>query len=406
MATQTTTTTTTTTTTVPAIQGEYDVCISFDMTCSMSPCMYQVREELDRFLGNIHRELPTARLSIITHGDYDSKRYLTRHMDFTNDAEAVQRYVRSVEDAGSNCWNEGEAYEKALNVAKGLSWAPNSQKIMVVIGDDIPHKPIFTGNTENLDWQKELEDLHDMGISTYGVHAPTLSRERAHFFYSALSEKSLNGQIIPLNQFVYIVDILLALIYRQQGKESVQDFEKQLEVDNRYNRNMEIVFNHLLERTDENKMGHSFPAPPASRRSSSSRSGGGGSANPVFSDLTADDLVAIPPTRFQILNVQADQSIKQFILNTGATFVAGKGYYELSKSEKISQKKGVVLQHVRSGEFFSGNAARALLGLPTSGTGTYTKKPQDVPDGYVAFIQSTSYNRKLKGGTRFLYDTQ
>ena len=405
MTTHSTTTTATTSTapTIPPIQGEYDICISFDMTCSMRPCMYQVRDELDRFMGNIHRELPTARLGIITHGDYDSSRYLTRHMDFTNDAEAVQRYIHSVEDAGYNGWNEGEAYEKALNIAKGMDWAPNSHKIMIVIGDDIPHKPIFTGNTDNLDWVKEMTDLHDMGIQTYGVHAPTLSRERAHFFYSALSQKSLNGQIIPLNQFVYIVDILLALIYKQQGKESIQDFEKQLGVEDRYNRNMEIVFNHLLERPDENKMGHSFPV-PSTKRNTGGGSGGGG-ANPVFSNLSASDLIQVPPTRFQILNVPTDQSIKQFVESTGATFKAGKGYYQLSKSEKISHKKQVVLQHIRSGEFFSGNAARALLRLPTSGEGSFTKKPGDVPDGYVAFIQSTSYNRKLKGHTKFLYDT-
>lgn len=389
---------------IPVPQGEYDICITFDMTCSMRPCLHQVREELDRFLGNIHRELPTARLGIITHGDYDSKRYLTRHMDFTNDADEVQRYVRNVEDAGSNCWNEGEAYEKVLNVAKGLSWSPNSQKILIVIGDDIPHKPIFAGNTENLDWEKELQDVHDIGISTYGVHAPTLSRERAHFFYSALSQKSLNGQIIPLNQFIYIVDILLALIYRQQGMETVENFEKQLGVEKRYNRNMEIVFNHLLERPDANRMGYTRPTASRSKgRGRSSNSSAG--VNPVFSNLTADDLDSVPPTRFQVLNVRDTQSIKQFVQSTGATFQAGKGFYELSKSEKISHKKAVVLQHVNSGEFFSGNAARALLGLPTSGEGTYRKKPSDVPDGYVAYVQSTSYNRKLIGGTRFLYDT-
>ena len=369
--------------------NEYDICISFDMTCSMRPCLNQVREELSRFLDNIHRELPKARLGIITHGDYDSSLYVTRHMNFTNDMSAVQTYISNVETAGDNCWNEGEAYEKVLNVAKTMTWSDTAQKILIVIGDDIPHTPMYSGNKEKLDWRKELQDLHKMDIVTYGVHAPTLSRVRAHFFYSALSQKSLNGEIIPLNQFIYIVDILLALIYKQHGTEMVEGFEERLETEDRYNRNMEIVFNHILERPDENKMGHTFPT------NINTNTG---------SNLTASDLVTVPPTRFQILNVLQNVSIKQFVEHTGADFKAGKGYYQLSKSEKISQKKQIVLQHITSGSFFTGNAARSLLGLST--TGTQTKKPTDVPSGYVAFIQSSSYNRKLIANTKFLYDTQ
>ena len=377
----------------------------------MRPCLLQVRDEIIRLLGSIKKELPYARLGMITHGDYDSTTYVTRHMNFTNDYNEVQRYVSNVEDAGSNCWNEGEAYEKVLNVAKTMNWAEEAEKILIIIGDDIPHIPTFKGNKENLDWRRELADLQDMGIITYGVHAPTLSRERARFFYSELSKESLNGEIIPLNQFIYIVEILIAVIYRQEGADTLEGFEKRLEKENRYNRNLEIVFNNLLERDDANRMGHRFvqqsSSGTASRVSSSSSSSSSSAvANPIFSNLSVNDLVEIAPTKFQILNVRDDQSIKQFVLNTGATFKPGKGFYELSKTEKISHKKQVVLQHVSSGAFFSGNAARALLGLPTSGTGTFTKKPKDVPTGYLAFIQSTSYTRKLKANTKFLYDTE
>ena len=269
------------------------------MTCSMRPCLLQVETRLLDYWVVLRKNFSYARLGLITHGDYDSSTYVTRHMNFTNYYNEVQRYVSNVEDAGSNGWNNGEAYEKVLNVAKTMNWSEEAEKILIVIGDDIPHIPTYSGNKENLDWRKELSDLHDMGVLTYGVHAPTLSRERARFFYSELSKDSLNGEIIPLNQFIYIVDILIAVIYRQEGAETLEGFEKQLEKEQRYNRN-EIIFNNLLERDDTIEwdialltsiFGTGYRVSSSSSRSSVT--------NPVFGNLSVNDLVEIAPTNFK-----------------------------------------------------------------------------------------------------------
>lgn len=360
-----------------------DIVFTFDMTCSMTPCIYQVRQELDRFLTSIKTQLPNVRIGIITHGDYDSSNYIIRKMDITSDIDSVKSFIQNVETAGTNNWNEGECYEKVLTEAKTLSWDRNSKNILVVIGDDIPHTPFFELNTQHLDWRKELECLHNMNIVTYGVNAPTLSRSRSKFFYSELSNKSLNGNIIPLDQFIYIIDILLAIVYTQQGESFVMDFEREVVNENRYNRNMEVVFNHLLGRVDENRMTHSVPT-------------SGGVAD------TGDDLLEVSSTKFQVLSVSEDKSIKDVVTESGAVFKVGNGYYQLTKAESISEKKEVVLQHKTSGTFYSGQKARKLLGLST---GTKNVKPSDVPNEYIAFIQSKSHNRGLKAGSKFLYET-
>jgi hypothetical protein len=92
--------------------------------------------------------------------------------------------------------------------------------------------------------------------------------------------------------------------------------------------------------------------------------------------------------------------IMPFIQETGRTYVAGNAYYELVKSEKYDPHKKVALIHRQTKQVYTGNEAKALIGL----TGTSTRvRPQPVKGGeYDVFIQSTSTNRHLPIGSRVL----
>lgn len=57
----------------------------------------------------------------------------------------------------------------------------------------------------------------------------------------------------------------------------------------------------------------------------------------------------------------------------------------------------------KTGDLFSGDGARELLGLPPGET--VRIRPASL-EKYVVFVQSTSNNRKLMGGTRFLYEVE
>ena len=93
-------------------------------------------------------------------------------------------------------------------------------------------------------------------------------------------------------------------------------------------------------------------------------------------------------------------SIKPFVQASGAVFKVGNGFYQLVKTELVQERKRVVLVDRATGDMFSGDKARDMIGLPTGVRGKI--KPVNVP-GFDVYIQSTSWNRVLPAGTRLLY---
>jgi hypothetical protein len=85
----------------------------------------------------------------------------------------------------------------------------------------------------------------------------------------------------------------------------------------------------------------------------------------------------------------------------GKPMKKGAAFYELTKPEReVQDYKKIVIRNKSTREFFSGNHARDLLGLPHYGTCKVV--PGDHGD-YEIFIQSTSVNRKLPVGTTLVY---
>jgi len=100
--------------------------------------------------------------------------------------------------------------------------------------------------------------------------------------------------------------------------------------------------------------------------------------------------------------VDRDMPIKDFCTAQGVEFKPGRGFYELTKSEKVQGTKEIVLMARASGDLFTGTRARELLGLPLDDEDVRLA-PVALAD-YAPFVQSTSVNRKLIGGTRLLYE--
>lgn len=362
-----------------------DLAISFDMTGSMTPCIYQVRCEINKLMEQLYSKINDLYIGIVTHGDYDSTNYVTQYMDFTNDEQKIKDYIMTIKDAGDNSFNNGEAYEEALRQAKNMSWREHTMKVLIVIGDDIPHEATSSINRNKIDWRVELQELINKNVKVYGVQSPTLSVSRSAPFYQELSKFTLEGAIIKMNQFSYIVNILLGLAFKDLN---LVNFENNLIKDGEYNRNIEEIFNILMKREDQKKMvNHNLQKNIVK-------------GNVVLGDVSK--LVPVDPNRFQILTVLADTDIKNFVTQTGAVFKTGRGFYELSKREEVGPKKEVILQHKASGDLFTGVEARYLLKIPATSKCFINKF--NVPNGYIGFIQSTSYNRKLIGGTKFLYE--
>ena len=345
-----------------------EVVFSFDTTGSMYPCLTQVRRTIKDNVTQLFREIPNIRIGIIAHGDYCDKgsTYVTKHFDLSTDPRAICRFVDSVEATGGG--DSPECYELVLFEARTkMSWTSGKSKVLALIGDDVPHGPEYRENTKRIDWRNELGLLLEAGINVYGVQA--LNRRSATSFYEEIARKT-GGFHLSLDQFNQVTDMIMAICYKQAGDEQLQNFEQEVIRGRRMSRSMDRVFNTLLNR----------------------RSSRG---------FAAADMTAVPPSRFQVMEVGRDTAINNFVRDNGLDFKQGRGFYEFTKPVEVQEYKEVVLMDKDTGDMFTGRRARELLSLPEHGT--VKIRPSSL-DRYVPFIQSTSSTRKLIGGTRFLYE--
>ncbi len=345
-----------------------DVVVSFDTTGSMYPCLTQVRRRVNEMVDRLFREIPNLRVGIIAHGDYcdAGSTYVTKRLELTNDRNKLYRFVTDVSATGGG--DAEECYELVLHEARSFKWN-SGKKVLVVIGDEIPHLPSYPWNTDKLDWRNEVNLLAKMGVSVYGVQA--LNRSHATPFYEAIARRT-GGFHLTLDQFSNVVELVMAVCYRQVSQGLLSQLETNIEHSGRMNRNMDEVFAIL-----------------SGRRTPSAR----------FKKTR--DLEAVPTGRFQVMFVEGDQKIRDFVAANGLIFEKGRGFYELMKTETIQDYKEIILRDNSTSDLYSGEKARELLGLPR--TGNIRTRPV-VPLGYTAFVQSTSVNRKLKNGTEFLYE--
>lgn len=348
-----------------------EIVVCFDTTGSMWPCLTQVRRNVEATIKRLFDEVPNVRIGITAHGDYcdAGSTYVTKHHPLSTDIDSLVRFVKTVQPTGGG--DAPECYELVLHEARSFNWTHGKSKVLVMIGDDVPHSPTERQNTKGLDWRNEIANLTEMGVAVYAVQA--LGRRHATPFYEEIARKT-GGFRLALDQFGYIVDTILAIAFKQAGPEKLQSFEQEVVKQGRMNRGMDTMFSTLSGRSC------------ADRFTSSS------------------GLVSVHPSRFQVLHVDAEQEIRRFVEEQGLNFKPGRGFYEFTKSEKVQSYKEIVLLDRATGDLFTGPKARKMIGL----TGA-TKEERIRPDKfstYRVFVQSTSYNRKLKPNTGFLYEVE
>lgn len=125
--------------------------------------------------------------------------------------------------------------------------------------------------------------------------------------------------------------------------------------------------------------------------------------------IQAAGLTPLDPTEYLLVPVvfgrnfqDGDDRIDTFTAAMGHQYVTGRGYYQLTLAPvKVQVQKDIAIVEKKTGKVYVGKNARALLGLPDM---TVTLKAEQNPE-YDIFIQSTSLNRKLLLGSRYLYLT-
>ncbi len=116
--------------------------------------------------------------------------------------------------------------------------------------------------------------------------------------------------------------------------------------------------------------------------------------------IKASGLKPLPSSSYLLVPVPADARIDEFTASMGHTFIVGRGYYQLStRLVDVQAQKEIAVVEKTTNKVFTGQAARAMIGLPDT---TVRIKAGHNPD-FDIYIQSTSINRKLIAGTKYLY---
>lgn len=372
-----------------------DIVFTFDTTGSMYPCLTQVRRSIRNTVIRLFNDIPNLRIGIIAHGDYYDKNstYVTKILNLTNDDLKIVDFVMNVGPTGGG--DSPECYELVLNEARTkLQWQAGREKILVMIGDDVPHNVGYRYNYVNntIDWRNELGLILESDIHVYGIHCMPGVRRHSESFYREIAKKT-EGYYITLDQFASITDLIMGICYRQMGIGRLEAFEAEIKKSGRSSRNIEQSFRTMSGRDPIREDKH-YGIPP------------------TFSmDAT---LVPVPAGRFQIIPIDEHpdpkaMEIRHFIERQGIMFKPGRGFYELVKPVEVQQYKEIILVDRRTGDIFNGSQVRVMLGLSpqrfdiTKG-GEIERLNPVAFEKYKVFIQSTSYNRKLIPGTCLMYE--
>jgi len=356
-----------------------DVCVTFDTTGSMYPCLTQVRRELSKTIKQLFRDVNDLRIAIIAHGDYCDRgsSYVTEILDFSTNVDQIVHFVNNVGPTYGG--DAPECYELVLREARTkLNWQSGRAKVIVMIGDDVPHGPEYRENVDRIDWRNELGLLLESNINVYGVHAMPGIRRHSKMFYEEIARKT-GGFYLTLDQFANVTELVMAVCYKQSSDDQLRAFMEDLKNSGRLNRNMQNNFKSMMN------MG----------------------PDTMTADLPAG-IIPVPTGRFQVMGVDSEVAIKDFVLAQGVNFKKGRGFYELTKSVEVQQYKEIILMDKTTGDMFSGSEARELLNLaPQTSSGGITERLRPgALNTYKVFIQSTSVNRKLLPGTSLLYEVE
>lgn len=138
------------------------------------------------------------------------------------------------------------------------------------------------------------------------------------------------------------------------------------------------------------------------------RSQGIKSTSKFYADLSQVSLKEVKQTlhdisnqvvTYSVLPLDHGVAIKSYI-ERHTPYPIGCAFYQLTKTEKVQEAKQICIRDRMTKAIYTGQSARDLLGLPHYGA--ITLAPHKLGD-YDVFVQSTSVNRKLVGGTLLLY---
>lgn len=371
-----------------------EIVISFDDTGSMASVRKQVKMKIKEFLDEVFQVFDNLKVGVIIHNDY-CDRDTIQHLDLTSDKQTIISFINR--DSSQGGGDSDECYELAINYAYNrFSWS-SDKRVLVLIGDCEPHEKGYKYRDfkNELDWKTEVKNCVGAGVNILPIQC--LNRWDSTNFYNYLANEGGLQVKLELSQFAHITQYLTAFAYSQvdklnQYEDSQAEFKTNLNFKNMFEGLKTKRTYEYIDKT-ERRSPYSYSSPSRSAKRRTITDDGA----PIENDLS----------KFQIMDVDKPIVIKDFVELAGAVFQVGKGFYQLVTPELIQEKKEVIFVDKLTGEVICDTRkCRELLGLPYGTKGKVSPKKLDICKKYNVFIQSTSYNRKLDGNTKFLYEME
>lgn len=378
-----------------------DVLISFDTTGSVYSVLSTIRRDIVKEVKELFKLYEgNVRIGIIAHGDYCDKDnpYTIKVLDFTQDEDTICKFVKNIEPTGGG--DADECYELVLNTARTvLNWRGGSKKLFIMMGDANPHGTNYPDNKDRLDWNNEAELLHDMGVTVYAVHILANFRRSSKKFYQSVADKT-GGIYLTLDNFNDVIPIINASCMKTYSETRLNEYVTVIKEQHLMTRTLQNNIDRLtgvyVETEDDTE---------AYKKFTSKRKKKAGKKLSIL-----DGMEIVPAGRFQVIDVDEEMALRDFVTKNGIVFKMGRAFYELKKTEEVQQYKEIILQNKETGDFFYGSDVRKQLELlpqcsRSDDYATEKIKPKK-DDEFTVFIQSTSYNRKLKPDSKILYEVE
>jgi Mg-chelatase subunit ChlD len=231
--------------------GLNEVVFVFDTTGSMHSALEEAKRNIRETCTRLFSDCPNMRIAICGLGDYcDSPARILTTLDFTNNAETIQKFIGSVPQTGGG--DGPEAYEFALEyVRTKLSWTAGSRRSMVLIGDAQAHSAQLAKaqmnaygfeNARELNWRDEADACYRAGIKIYAVQAG--SQNNVMPFYKSIAARTV-GAFVQLSEFRAVTDMLMAIAFHEANVERFNAFEKEVQEQGRMDEGRRRMFRQI-----------------------------------------------------------------------------------------------------------------------------------------------------------------
>lgn len=362
-----------------------------DTTGSMGWLREVMKQALLARIQKLLHDFPNVEIALVFIGDDNchNERYSVEFLNFSRD---IHKMVQWMDRVGNSYGGGPHAnYELGLRAARQLTWHPDSLKHVEVVGDEVPNDKNFLHHDKTYcDWRFEAEQLVNMGATIDAVHCFPGMQRRTRPFYQELASIG-EGHYLPQDQFDDLEVIALARIYTALSEDvsadnsPIHQYQAEVSGQGRMTKAVDQTFATLTHRQAKKF------------------------------DLKTD-LVPVPSGQLQLLRVNEDTKVKEFLTKNSFVTLGGeavKRFYLYDgtrdgkrRTENVQWYKDVVLYHVSTGLFYSGDGVRKWLGLPlVAQRQDFVLTPEHLLGGdWLVYPESYSPGRALRAGTQLLVD--